>query len=288
MITSMTAFARAQDSGDWGGAVWELRSVNHRYLEISLRLPEPLRELEPLVREQVSRFLTRGKVDVTLKYTASVAMAGKLNLNRQMLTQLRVAIGELESELGRNLDVEATRLLAWPGILEEQSPDMSPVHQAVLELLKKALQSMVAMRDREGKAITEMVSTRLQAVEETVKSLRLILPEVAQSQRAQLLAKLKELEADFDPDRLEHELVYLAQKADVDEELDRLEAHVVEVRQSLAKDGAMGRRLDFLMQELNREANTLGSKAADSRVTMAAVELKVLIEQMREQVQNIE
>lgn len=288
MISSMTAFSRVQDNGGWGSAAWELRSVNHRYLEISVRLPESLRELEPQIRELVSQFLTRGKVDVTLKYTASFAMTGQLKLNQSMMAQLSMAIGSMEAELGRPVQLEAARLLSWPGILEEQSPDMSPVHHAVLALLKRALQSMVEMRNREGQAIAEMISSRLLSVEEQVKALRLLLPELVTAQREQLLGKLNDLAVDYDQDRLEHELVYLAQKADVAEELDRLEAHVVEVRRSLSKDEAMGRRLDFLMQELNREANTLGSKAADARVTMTAVELKVLIEQMREQVQNIE
>jgi uncharacterized protein (TIGR00255 family) len=288
MISSMTAFARAQDNGDWGSAVWELRSVNHRYLEINMRLPEQMRELEPQIRELINQSLSRGKVDVNLKYTASAAMVGQLNLNKSMLSQLSSAIGQLESELGRGMQVDATRLLSWPGVLEEKSPDMTPAHQAVLGLLKRAIQSMAEMRDREGKAIVEMISTRLVAVEERAQILRKILPELAKAQREQLLAKLSDLAVDYDKERFEHELVYLAQKADVEEELDRLEAHVVEVRRSMGKEGSMGRRLDFLMQELNREANTLGSKAADSRVTMTAVELKVLIEQMREQVQNIE
>jgi uncharacterized protein (TIGR00255 family) len=288
MISSMTAFSRVQDNGDWGSAAWELRSVNSRYLEINVRLPEHLRELEPHIREQISQFLARGKVDVTLKYTASATMAGQLNLNKSMMAQLGQAISGLETELGRAVQLDAARLLSWPGVLEEQSPDMSPIHQAILALLKRALQSMVEMRNREGSAITEMISSRLLAVEERVQTLRVILPELTKMQRDQLLAKLSDLAVDYDKERFEHELVYLAQKADVAEELDRLEAHVLEVRRSLSKEGSMGRRLDFLMQELNREANTLGSKAADSRVTMTAVELKVLIEQMREQVQNIE
>lgn len=288
MISSMTAFSRMQDSGHWGSAVWELRSVNHRYLEINVRLPDSLKELEQQVRETISKFLSRGKVDVTLKYVASAAMSGHVNLNKSMLSQLRTAMSELETEIGRAIHCDATRLLSWPGVLEEQSPDMSPVHQAVLALLKKALDSMVEMRIREGNATSEIISSRLSSVDEQVKSLRSILPELLKSQREQLLAKLSELKVEYDQDRFEHELVYLAQKADVEEELDRLETHVVEVKRSLTQNGSMGRRLDFLMQELNREANTLGSKASDTRVTMTAVELKVLIEQMREQVQNIE
>ncbi len=205
-----------------------------------------------------------------------------------MLLQLRTAMSGLESEIGRAIHCDATRLLSWPGVLEEQSPDMSPVHQAVLALLKRALDSMVEMRIREGNATSEIISSRLSAVAEQVKSLRSILPELLKTQREQLLAKLSDLKVEYDQDRFEHELVYLAQKADVEEELDRLETHVVEVRRSLTQKNSMGRRLDFLMQELNREANTLGSKASDTRVTMTAVELKVLIEQMREQVQNIE
>ncbi len=287
MINSMTAFARGHDSGDWGSAVWEIRSVNHRYLEISLRLPEPVRELEPQIREQIAQFLKRGKVDVYLKFIPGVAMAGQLTLNQPMVTQLKKVIEQLKTEI-HPLEVDATRLLSWPGILEEQSTDMAPVQQAMLAGLKNVLKSMVEMREREGKAINEMLSSRLVAIEEKVKNLKAVLPELAKAQRDQLLEKLRDLALDYDKDRLEHELVYLAQKADVAEELDRLEAHVLEVRRSLSQEGSMGRRLDFLMQELNREANTLGSKAADPRVTMTAVELKVLIEQMREQVQNIE
>lgn len=287
MINSMTAFARSHDSADWGSAVWEIRSVNHRYLEISLRLPEPVRELEPQIREQIAQFLKRGKVDVYLKYIPGTAMAGQFILNQSMVTQLKTVIDQLKAEISP-LQVDATRLLSWPGILEEQTTDMAPVQQAMMASLKKVLKSMVEMREREGKAIIEMLSSRLVAIEEKVQNLKGILPELAKAQRDQLLEKLKDLAVDYDKDRLEHELVYLAQKADVAEELDRLEAHVLEVRRSLSQEGSMGRRLDFLMQELNREANTLGSKAADPRVTMTAVELKVLIEQMREQVQNIE
>lgn len=287
MISSMTAFARGHDSGDWGSAVWEIRSVNHRYLEMSLRLPEPVRELEPQIREQIAQCLKRGKVDVYLKYIPGAAMAGQFTLNQPMVTQLKNVIEQLKSDISP-LQVDATRLLSWPGILEEQSTDMAPVQQAMMTSLKKVLKSMVDMREREGKAITEMLLSRLVAIEEKVENLKGILPELAKAQRDQLLEKLKDLAVDYDKDRLEHELVYLAQKADVAEELDRLEAHVLEVRRSLSQEGSMGRRLDFLMQELNREANTLGSKAADPRVTMTAVELKVLIEQMREQVQNIE
>lgn len=288
MIRSMTAFSRTQETGTWGSAVWELRSVNHRYLEINVRLPEPLKEIEQQIRETISQFLSRGKVDVSLKYVASAAMSGKINLNHSMLSQLRSAISDMESEIGKTLHCDATRLLSWPGVLEEQSQDMSPVHQAVLGLLKKALESMVEMRNREGKAIIEMISSRLVTIEDEIKKLRTILPEILKSQREQLLEKLNGLKVEYDQDRFEHELVYLAQKADVAEELDRIDTHVIEVKRSLTQKGSMGRRLDFLMQELNREANTLGSKAADSRVTMTAVELKVLIEQMREQVQNIE
>jgi uncharacterized protein (TIGR00255 family) len=284
----MTAFARVQESGDWGAAVWEIRSVNHRYLEVGLRLPEQFRELESLIREQIAQVLARGKVDVFLKYTPAATMSGQIKLNKPLLDQFKQVIEQLKSEMKQEIQVEATRLLSWPGLLEEQTPDLAPVQKALLDSLKKVLKSMVEMREREGKAIAEMLLSRLVAIEEKVSALKLILPELIKSQRDQLLQKLSELTVDYDKDRLEQELVYLSQKSDVEEEIDRLETHVSEVRRSLTEKGTLGRRLDFLMQELNREANTLGSKAIDTRVTMTAVELKVLIEQMREQVQNIE
>ncbi|MDQ2994208.1 MAG: YicC family protein [Pseudomonadota bacterium] len=288
MINSMTAFARSQSSGDWGTVIWEIKSVNHRYLDVSMRLPEALRALEPLVREQIMTQLARGKVELFAKYNPGVAMTGQLHLNEALLTQFVQMTHKLDTALGRKAEFDAMRLLSWPGMVQEDSPDTEILQEHVLAALQEAVTSLMAMRRREGDSIKVMLQTRIDGIEEQVRIVRQILPEIASALRAQLLARLQELSSTYDVDRLEQELVYLAQKSDITEELDRLESHVTEVRRALAKGGAAGRRLDFLMQEFNREANTLGSKSTDSRVTAAAVELKVLIEQMREQVQNVE
>jgi len=288
MISSMTAFGRSQANGDWGTVTWELRSVNHRYFEVSTRLPEPIRAFEALIREQLSKQLSRGKIEVNAKYTLGEATTGQLRINESLLSQLLQLTKKIDQELGRNSDCDAAKFLSWPGVLQEESPDTEMLQQHVLAALAEAVDSMVAMRRREGAAIRALLESRLEGIEQQVALVRQILPEIAQALRAQIVNRLQELGSTYDADRLEQELVYLAQKSDVSEELDRLDTHITEARRSLVKGEAVGRRLDFLMQEFNREANTLGSKSTDTRVTQAAVELKVLIEQMREQVQNVE
>ena len=287
MIRSMTAFARQEHETDWGALTWELRSVNHRYLEVSLRLPDELRSLETAVRERAARRLGRGKLDCNLRYKPTQRRAA-LALDTQTLDQTLAACELIVSQLPDAAAINPLDLLRWPGVIQEESADLAPLAEAALTLFDQALNELVATRDREGEQIHEILRTRLDAMEPLVASARARLPEVLARIRDKLRLRVSELTANPDPDRLEQELAYLAQKMDVDEELDRLTGHIAEVRRVFKLDEPVGRRLDFLMQEFNREANTLGSKSADSETTKVSVELKVLIEQMREQVQNVE
>jgi len=287
MIRSMTAFARQEHEADWGALTWELRSVNHRYLEVSLRLPDELRSLETAVRERAARRLGRGKLDCNLRYKPTQRRAA-LALDAQALDQTLAACEQIRSQLPDAAAINPLDLLRWPGVIQEESADPVPLAEAALALFDQALNELVATRDREGAQIHEILRTRLDAMEPLVASARARLPEVLARIRDKLRLRVQELTTNPDPDRLEQELAYLAQKMDVDEELDRLTGHIAEVRRVFKLAEPVGRRLDFLMQEFNREANTLGSKSADSETTKVSVELKVLIEQMREQVQNVE
>ncbi len=288
MIYSMTGFARREERGPWGRLVWELRSVNHRYLEPNLRLPEEFRALEGVIRERIGAQLSRGKVDVSLRWDRSESSDVQLAVNELLVRQLRDA----HARIGRILNVERELspldLMRWPGVIGEQEPEQGPLHAAALALLDQALAELRDNRRAEGERIAALISERARAVSEIVARVRARLPEVRAAMRARLDARLAEVSADPDIDRLEQELVYQAQRMDVDEELDRLESHVKELQDALQRNEPVGRRLDFLMQEFNREANTLGSKSQDVETTRASVDLKVLIEQMREQIQNIE
>ena len=288
MIRSMTAFARQETGGDWGELVCELRSVNHRYLELSLRLPEELRALESGLRERAGQMLRRGKVEIGLRYRPRSGADGDLDLDLQLVGRLGTALQRVAQGLSDPAPVSPLELLRWPGVVREQQADMAPVQAAATELFDQALAELVETRTREGDRIRELLLARLAAMEPLVAGARERLPQVRDRIRDKLRDRLAELVEAPDTDRLEQELVYLAQKLDVDEELDRLGGHIAEVRRVLERDEPVGRRLDFLMQELNREANTLGSKSADSETTRVSVELKVLIEQMREQIQNVE
>ncbi|MEA3278483.1 MAG: YicC/YloC family endoribonuclease [Pseudomonadota bacterium] len=288
MTKSMTAFARETDTGDAGELTWELRSVNHRFLEPFVRLPEDLRGLEPAVRERVSSHLRRGKVDCSLRYVPAPGVGGNLRVNRSYLEQLLAAGGEVGALVGRPAEPDPFDLLRWPGVLQEQELDLGPVKERALGLLDKALRSMIATRGREGERLASLIRERCDKLAACVAGVRERMPQVMTEVRRRILDRLAEVRAELDPSRLEQELALLAQRLDVDEEMDRMGAHVQEVRTVLQSDEPVGRRLDFLMQELNREANTLGSKSADVEVTRLAVDMKVLIEQMREQVQNIE
>jgi len=287
MVHSMTAFARVERAGSQGTLTWELRSVNHRYLEPHLRLPEALRDLEGAVREGLRQGLSRGKVECTLRLAEETA--GKpLQVDRERAAQLVAAAETVAGLIQQPAPLNPLEVLAWPGVLVADANDPQALNAEALGLFDEALKELLSGRVREGQELARLIGERLDAMSQEVATLRTLVPQMLAAQRQKVLDRFHDMQAELDPQRLEQEMVLLAQKSDVAEELDRLETHVTEVRRVLKSGGAAGRRLDFLMQELNREANTLGSKAFDPRSTQAAVNLKVLIEQMREQVQNIE
>ena len=287
MICSMTGYAST--TRELAGATLsvELRSVNHRYLEPHLRLPEAFRDLEGAVREALRQGLSRGKVECTLRFAEE--SAGKpLQVDADRARQLIAAAEQVAALIQQPAPLNPLEVLAWPGVLVADAADPQALNAAALKLFDQALGELKAGRAREGAELAKLLNERLDSILDEVAALRELVPQMLAGQRAKIETRFAEMQAELDPQRLEQELVLLAQKSDVAEELDRLSTHVSEVRRVLKAGGAAGRRLDFLMQELNREANTLGSKAFDPRSTQAAVNLKVLIEQMREQVQNIE
>jgi uncharacterized protein (TIGR00255 family) len=289
MIRSMTGFARRERQGPWGTLTCELRSVNHRYLELSLRLPEDLRGLEGDARQVLSGTLRRGKVDAGVYLRGGPATATAIELNLPVIEQLLARVTELRALAGTvTAPVNPLDLLRWPGAIREAERDITPVAAAAMELLQETVSDLNDARAREGARIREMLAQRCDALREQVVSLRARLPEVASRIRARVAERIAQLGATVDPERLEQEIVLLAYKMDVEEELDRLGSHITETLQVLESQEPAGRRLDFLMQEFNREANTLSSKSQDAETTRAAVDMKVLIEQMREQVQNVE
>ncbi len=292
MTVSMTAFARVDTDTEWGSLAWEVRSVNHRYFESGFRLPEEVRALEPLFRDTAAKRLARGKFDANLKFQPRTTGSAELRPDQGAMQSLLGAAREVaEHATQLRATVEPLRvidILRWPGVLGTAQVDIAALGQAALALLQRALDELVANRMREGAALEKLIVERLDQMAAITQRMRTVVPEVVAGFRDRLVARLAEVRADLDPARIEQEIVIFAARTDVAEELDRLDAHITETRRTLKQNGGIGRRLDFLMQEFNREANTLGSKAADLRVTNASVELKVLIEQMREQVQNIE
>ncbi|WP_150305867.1 YicC/YloC family endoribonuclease [Pseudomonas saliphila] len=288
MVYSMTAFSRCELNSEQGNLSWEMRSVNHRYLEISLRLPESFRELEGPLRERLRKSLARGKVECTLRFHPVADGNRGLTLNQPLIEQLIEATRQISRKLDDPAPVNPLEVLAWPGVMGSAEHDQAALSKQARELFDQALAELRAQRAREGAELKIMLEARLTAITERIVVLREMMPEMLTAHRQKLVDRFAEASLDLDNTRVEQELVLLAQKIDVAEELDRLDTHVNETRRVLSGNAAMGRRLDFLMQEFNREANTLGSKAIDSRSTQAAVDLKVYIEQMREQVQNIE
>ena len=284
----MTSFASCEAEIGSYTIIWEVRSVNHRYLDVSSRLPEAFRAIEPLVREAVSKHLKRGKIECNLSYKKDKQGEQAIEINEERLNQLLNAASKIETGMNHFQAMSPLDILRWPGIQAEFKEDMEPIHQAAIELLNDALKQLIESREREGANITDMVTSRCELIHEQMVLAKQRLPEVQRLLREKLEKKIDDLLAEPEQARLEQELVYFLQKMDVEEELDRLDSHVKEVRRILEQDEPVGRRLDFLMQELNREANTLGSKSADLQTTNVSVELKVLIEQMREQIQNIE
>ena len=288
MIFSMTAFARESEATDQGVLTVELRSVNHRYLDCSFKFPEALRQLEPKLREQATATLSRGKLDALVRLQTSPERASDLNLNLEQLERLLEVSATIATKLPQSRPLSPLEVLQFPGICSTGATSDQEILNTTQSLFNTALNSLRENRAREGEKLAAVVLDRLAQVEQEVTATRQLMPQLMSQQRERVLAKIAELDIELDNNRLEQELVHMAQKADVDEELDRLDAHIAEVRRSLKKGGPCGRRLDFLMQELNREANTLSSKSLSHITTQNSVELKVLIEQMREQIQNIE
>lgn len=288
MISSMTAFSRAEQNDNWGSLTWEVRSVNHRYLEPHFKVPDTLRRIEPRLRELLKTHAARGKFDCALRFTEGQQQRSNLQIDTTTLEAVMTAVGELNEHSAQWAELDPLQLLQWPGVLQDTSTESDQLASTACALFESALGELAEVRQREGAELSVFIQQRLISIDQQVLQLRQRMPDILSGQRQRLVNKLEELNADLDNPRLEQEMVFAAQKADVDEELDRLDTHVKEVRRILKKGGSCGRRLDFLMQELNREANTLSSKSLTADTTLAAVELKVLIEQMREQVQNIE
>ena len=286
MIRSMTAFANGERVTPWGTLGCELRSVNHRFLELGVRLHDDLRALEPALRERIAKRVSRGKLDITLRLRSPEGEGG-LHADPTRLAELARLAQELASPFP-GMRVEFTRLLQFPGVLQAPATDAAALHAEALALLDDVLDEFIAAREREGGKLATGISDRVDAIAAIAGEVRELMPVIRIGQRTKLENRLAELSQPVDPGRLEQELVIWLQKLDVDEELDRLDSHVTEARRVLALREAVGRRLDFLLQEFNREANTLGSKSVDARSSAAAVEMKVLVDQVREQIQNIE
>ena len=288
MIRSMTGYAREEHQAEWGRLTFELRSVNHRYLDVSFRLPEEFRALENELRQQASQCLGRGKLEVQLRCQLLGSGGGRIELDVERLRQLRDAINQVEATLGTAAAPDPVRVLGWPGVACVQPPDLGPMHAAARETFARALTALQVTRAAEGERLADFIRERLAALHASSERVRDRYPQVRDAWLDKLRERCAELGVEVDPGRLEQEAVLVAQRLDVEEELSRLAGHIDEVRQVLEREEPVGRRLDFLMQELNREANTLGSKSQDGDMTRETVEMKVLIEQMREQVQNIE
>ena len=288
MANSMTGFARAQGENEHLVIVWECRSVNHRYLDINFRIPEQIRPLENALRERIGKQLKRGKVDCVLKYDIKSSSSLDLNLNAERVQQLFHLQSQLTQHHSSIQCLSVSDILNFPGVLDESKPEESTLQNLALQVLDDALVALNEARAAEGARVISFIQQRSDSVKQHVNALRTLLPEIREYLRNRVTSKLSELEQKPDQERLEQELVFYAQRLDVDEELDRLDSHLAELNKTLKQNKPIGRRLDFLMQEFNREANTLASKSQNATSTQHAVELKVLIEQMREQIQNVE
>jgi uncharacterized protein (TIGR00255 family) len=293
MIRSMTGFSRRERHGPWGTLVCELRTVNHRYLEVSLRLPDELKPLDNDVRQSIAAALRRGKVDASLYLKSAAGTLRSIELDTALLAELLARLTEVRLHAGASGGgaegaVSPLDVLRWPGVIRDAEIDTKPVLSAALELLREALSELNDTRGREGQRIRELLLSRCTAMRAQVQLVRTRLPEISRRLRDRIIERISQLGVTPDTERLEQELVLYTHKMDVDEEMDRLAGHLEEVTAALESSEPAGRRLDFLMQELNREANTLSSKSQDTETTRAAVDMKVMIEQMREQIQNVE
>ncbi len=288
MIHSMTAFAREQSQGSWGVLTCELRSINHRYLEISTHLSEAIRVFETPIREQIRLLAKRGKIECSVRYRPAVDTDAAFVVNQGLVKELARVSEEITAMLNDPAPVSAADILRFPGVLESKEADQSMLQEEVLALVKKSLFDLLAAREREGSELNRLFLERMDQMQVEMKKVRERLPFVMKEAQERLWKRFSDAKVELDPARIEQEMVMFAQKIDISEEIDRTETHIAEFRRVLKADAAAGRRLDFLLQELNREANTMGSKSTDSIITHAAVEMKVLIEQVREQVQNVE
>ena len=284
---SMTAFARQQSETPTACFVWEIKSVNHRYLEHSFRLPESFRYLEIRLRDILRSRLARGKVDVHLQFELK-ASEQQMHINTDKVAELLHAVNTINNQLNSNSQPSALQVLQWQGVLQQQELDTEALEKNLLDEFEKCIDQLLEARQREGEKLAALIVKRLSDISALTSKVEVLIPAIVTAQRKRLLSRMAELNLDIDPERLAQEAALFAQKIDVAEELDRLRAHITEVEQTLQSNEPCGRRLDFLMQELNREANTLASKSAQVDTSHGAVDLKVLIEQMREQVQNIE
>lgn len=284
MTKSMTAFARSES----GHISWEIRSVNHRYLEVGVKVPDAFRSLEIGLRNKLKAQLNRGKIDCQLRIGHSQASEANLSIDEKLLEDLTGALATIIPKLETVAPVNPLEVLKWPGLLSEPTEDEETIKRTVVELFDAALAQLIEMRSSEGAELRKIILEKLADLRSIVEQAATEAPIISARQRDKMISKLNDLKIEADPGRIEQELVIMAQKSDVAEELDRLNTHIEEVSATLDSKEAVGRRLDFLMQELNREANTLSSKAVATNTTIQAVELKVAIEQMREQIQNIE
>ncbi|MCE7566365.1 YicC family protein [Aliivibrio fischeri] len=287
MIYSMTAYARREVKADWGNAVWEIRSVNQRYLETYFRMPEQFRGLEPVLRERFRKRLARGKVECHLRFEANNAANSELKINEDLARQVIKAAQWVKTESGEG-SINPFQILQWQGVMEAPEQDFDAINKELLEHFELAVNDFIEARASEGANMQALIVQRLDAITEEAAKVRARMPEILEWQRNRLLTKFEDAKIELDSSRVEQELILLAQKSDVAEEIDRLDSHVKEANNIMKKGGACGRKLDFMMQEFNREANTLASKSISTDITASGVELKVLIEQMREQIQNIE
>ncbi len=288
MTASMTAFARLQADHSFGTLIWEIRAVNHRYLESSFRLPEALRQLEGGLREMLRQHIQRGKVEAQLKLISSHGTSEEVTLDENVVKQLHSLTSALRTQFSHLAPLSPMEVLRWPGLIVERQQDVKDMEEQAMISFSQTVAAFQQQREREGAELQKLIEDRLAQVSSIVAGIRQQLPVILAAQAERIKTQFAELQLQVDPSRLEQEIVLIAQKADIHEELDRLDTHVKEVQHTFKQKGQVGRRLDFLMQEFNREANTICSKAIVTATTFGAVELKVLIEQMREQIQNIE
>ena len=288
MTQSMTAFSRCELDTELGCLTCEIRSVNNRFLDLQLRLPEELRTQEAALRQLVSNRINRGKVDCSIRFRPNAGAAGLPTINQDLLKGLVSLTEQVSAELANAAPTNPLDLLRWPGVTAEAKQDMEPLAEHAKTLLGDGLDQLIQGRLSEGGRLRAMLLERCDGIAQKVAEVRADLPAVHEAIRSRIVERLEKISQEIDQERLEQELVFLAQKMDVAEELDRLESHLAEMRNVLGSDEPVGRRLDFLIQEFNREANTLSSKSQDIRTTQCAVDIKVLVEQMREQAQNIE